>query len=74
MVQEIESWLDEQMVYAQTRICSREWDTQNSLIFLDTNRLPNPGQLTRPWTCQIVDFPIPADHREKMRGNEKRDK
>ena len=36
------------MVFAQTRIHPREWDTQISLGFWDTNRSPNPGQKTRP--------------------------
>ena len=37
-----------QMVYAQTRICPREWDTQNSLRFWYTNRSPNPDWKNRP--------------------------
>ena len=36
------------MVYAQTRIVPRKWDTQYSLELCYTNRSPNPGQKTRP--------------------------
>ena len=49
------------------------------------NRSPYPRQTTRPSdnylkkkekkrTCRIVDFAIPADHRIKIKENEKRDK
>ena len=34
------------------------------LEFWDTNRW-------RKWTCWIVDFAVPADHRVKIKGNEK---
>ena len=33
IVQETEILTYDQMVYAQTRICPRKWDTQNSLEF-----------------------------------------
>ncbi len=46
-MQEVEVWPFEQMVYAQPRICPREWDTQTPLGFWDTNELPNLGQTTR---------------------------
>ena len=32
LVQATEIWLYYQMVYAQTRICPREWDEYNSLF------------------------------------------
>ena len=47
IVQEIEICPYYQIVCAQTRIHSGEWDVQNSLGFSDTNRLPNLGQKTR---------------------------
>ena len=46
-----------------------------------TNGSPNLGQITRPHnnqqkkrTCKIVAFAVPADHRVKLKGNEKKDK
>ena len=33
-----------------------------------------PDQATKKRTCQIVDFAIRADHREKIKENEKRGK
>ena len=64
------------MVYAQTRIRPWEWDIENSLGYWNTNRSPNPVQNTRPRdsklkkrTCRIVDL---ADHRVKIKENEKR--
>ena len=42
---------------------------------------PNLGQKTRPnnnqrkkWTCKIVDFAVPADHKVKLKEFEKKDK
>ena len=35
------------MVYAQSRICPEEWDTQTPLGFSDTSGSSNPGQTTR---------------------------
>ena len=40
------------MVYAQTRICPREWDTQTPLVFLHTSKCPNLGQTTKPYDNQ----------------------
>ena len=68
----------EQMVYAQLRICLTEWDAQTPLGFWDTNRSPNLGQtldliiINKKRTCRIVNFPFPADHRVKLKENEKR--
>ena len=68
------------MVYAQPRICPREWDAQIPLEFWDTNRSPNLGKKTRPSnnkkkrTWQIVDFAILADHWVKLKENENKDK
>ena len=47
-----------------------------------TNGSPNLGQKTRPYNnqqkkkkiCKIVDFPVPADHRIKLKECKKRDK
>ena len=38
--QEIEIWPYEQIVLAQPRICSGEWDAQTSMGFWDTNESP----------------------------------
>ena len=45
-----------------------------------TNGSPNLGQKTRPYdnqhkkrTCKIVAFAVPADHRIKLNGREKKD-
>ena len=60
------------MVYTQPSICPGELDTQTPLGFLDTNESPNLGQMTR--TCRIVDLAVLADHRVKLKENEKKDK
>ena len=47
-----------------------------------TNGSPNLGHMTRPYnnqqkkkkSCKIVDFSVPADHKEKLEQNEKKDK
>ena len=36
------------MVYAQTKIRPKEWNTQNSLGFWGPNRSSNPGQKSKP--------------------------
>ena len=81
IVQEIEIWLYEQMVYAQLRVCPVEWHKQTPQGFWDTNGSRNLGQTTRPSynqqenrTLRIVDFAVPADHRVKWKENEKKDK
>ena len=86
IVQEIKLWPCELMVYAQARIRPGEWDKQTPQGFWDTNGLPNLGQTTRPCKnqqqqqkkkkriCRIMDFPISADHRIKVKGSEKKDK
>ena len=74
-VQEVEIWQYEQMVYAQPRICPREWDAQTPLRFLDTNALLNLGQTIRSYNnlqkkeriCRIVDLAVLADHRVKLK-------
>ena len=52
IVQEIEVWADEDMLYTQRRIRPGEWDTLTSLGFWDTNRSPNFDQTTRPRDSQ----------------------
>ena len=80
IVQEIEIWPYEQMVYVQTSICPGKWDAQTPLGFWNINRSPNLGQTTRPSNNQqekenwTVDFAVPADHRIKLKESEKRDK
>ena len=73
IVQEIEVWPYEQMLYAQPRICPMEfWHTHGS---------PNRGHTTRPFNnqqkkkriCRILDFAVPAEHRVKLKECEKRD-
>ena len=78
LVQEIEIWQYEQLVYAQLGIYSGEWDAQTTMGFCDTNGSINLGQTTRPsnnqqkdGTCRIVDFAVPADHRVKVKEIEK---
>ena len=63
-----------------------ENETQTPLGFWDTGGSPNLGQAIRPTnnqqqkkkgkkrTCRIVDFAVPADHRLKLKENEKKDK
>ena len=49
---------------------------KNSMGFQDTNSSPNPSQntsLKKKRTCQLVGFAIPADHKEEIKENEKRD-
>ena len=70
IVQEIQIWPYEQMVYAQTRICPGERDAQTHLGLWDRSESPNLGQTTIP--CRIVNFAIPADHRGKLKEGEKR--
>ena len=48
IVQEIEIWLYEQMVYAQPSICPGEYDAQIPMGFWDKNGSSNPRQTTRP--------------------------
>ena len=64
------------MVYAQTRICLGEWDSQNSLGF----ELQISAKRTdlviakKKRTFWIVNFAALADHWVKTKENEKRDK
>ena len=48
----VEVWPYEQMVYAQLRICSKEWDAQTLLGFWNSNVSPNLGQTTRSYNNQ----------------------
>ena len=52
IVQEIGIWPYKQMVYAQSRICPGEWETQTSLGIWDTNGSPNLAQTTKPSDSQ----------------------
>ena len=81
IVQEVQIWPYEKVVYALAGIRSGEWDAQTSLGLWDTNRSSNLGQTTRPCdsqqkkrTCWIADFTVPADHSVKLKKGEKRDK
>ena len=75
------------MVYAQPRISPGEFDAQTPQEFWYTNRLPNLGQTTKlcnnlqkkkkkekeKRTSRILIFAVPADHRLKLKENEKKD-
>ena len=81
IVQEIEIWPYERMVNAQNRIRLGEWDTENSSGYWDPNQSPKPGQeirlcndLKRQKNCGLFYSVIPADHRVKLKVNEKKDK
>ena len=73
-MQEILIWPYEQMVYAKYNICP--------LGFWDTNGSPNLSHRTKSYnkqqkkkkTCKIVNVALPADHRVKLKENEKMDK
>ena len=69
------------MVYVQPSFYPGEWDTQNSLGCWDTNGSPNLVQMTilynnqqKKRSCKIVDLTVPANHWEKWKENEKKDK
>ena len=56
-----------------------ENETQTPLGFYDTNGSHKFDQTSRPYnnpqekrTCRIVDFPIPTDHRVKLKESERR--
>ena len=53
------------MIFAQTRIHYRKWDTRNSLDLWDTNGSPNFNLQEN--TCHLVDFAVPVDHWEKKK-------
>ena len=46
-MQEIKIWPYEQVIYAQPKILTGEWDAKNSLGFWETCRSPNLNQSTR---------------------------
>ena len=50
-----------QVVYAQPRIRSGEWDAQSSLGFWGIIELPNLGQTTRPWGSEQKKKRGPAE-------------
>ena len=68
-----------QTVYETPGICFGKWCTQNPMVFWHTNVSPNLDQTTSPYnqrkktTCRIVDFPVPADHRVKLKESEQKD-
>ena len=80
IVQEIEIWPYEQMLYAQPRICSGEWDEQTLHRFWDTNGSPNLSQTTRLSNNQqekekllFCGFAALAYQWVKFKGNGKKD-
>ena len=52
IVQKIEVWPYEKMVYTELRICPGEWDAQTPQGFLYTNESPNLSQTTRSYNNQ----------------------
>ena len=72
IVQEIRIWLVWQMVYVQSKSCSRKWDAWNSLELSDRSRLPNPRQKTR--LCSLVGKRKGTYHLVKIKENENIDK
>ena len=70
--------------YAQPSTCPRKWHTQTPTGLWYTNGLPNLGQKTSPNNnqvqkkkkkiCKIVVFAVPANHKIKLKGCQKRDK
>ena len=69
------------MVYAQPRICPREWDAQTPQGFWNTSGSPILGQTNRPCNCrpkkrigQIADFTVSADRGAKLKEIENLDK
>ena len=70
------------MVYIQTISCPGEWHTQTFMGLWHTNGSTHLSQKTRldriqqqkKRACKIVDFAVPADHRVKLKENEKKDK
>ena len=56
ILQVIKLWLYWQMLYAQCKICVVERDSQNSVIFSDTNKSSSPSQKTK--SCQLVDHKL----------------
>ena len=72
------------MLYAQPSTCPWKWHTQTPMGLWRTKRVPNLGQMTRPYNnqkqqkkkkmCTIVDFAVPAVIRIKLKECEKRDK
>ena len=67
------------MVYVQHGIRPSERDTQDSLEFWDKNLISTRQPLVvivnkKQRTCRNVDFAVPADHNEKLKEGDKRDK
>ena len=52
IVQAVEVWPNEQMVYAQPRICPGEWDAKSPRGFWDSNESTNLGQTTGSYDNQ----------------------
>ena len=66
-----------QMIYAQTRIHFEEWDAQTSLKFWDINRTLGRRPdlvIVDKKMCRIMEIVVLADHRVKIKENEKRHK
>ena len=48
------------MIYAQTEIRPKEWDTKNSVGFWDPDGSPNLGQVTIPSGSQQKEKNLPG--------------
>ena len=51
------------------------WDFEIQTDHLISDRRSDLVMINKKkWTCRIVDFVLPADHREKLKENDKRNK
>ena len=66
----------QEMVYAQTIICPREWDAHNSLGFSDTNGSPNHDRrldlvlIKKKKRTYLINFTTPVDQRIRFKESE----
>ena len=73
IVQEIEIWPFEQMVYAQPNISPGEWDIHTDHLISD--RRPDLIIINKKReVAEIVDFTVLANHKVKLKESEKKDK
>ena len=50
------------------------WDFDRQTDHLILARRPDQSATTKKRTCKIMDFAVTADHRVKLKENEKKDK
>ena len=79
-MQEILIWPYEQIVYAQPSICSGEWDKLSWDFDIQTDHLISARRSNliiinkKKTISKIVNFTVTADHKVKLKENEKTDK